>query len=123
MNTFFKQLSLPAKLMLMTLIPLGLLIYFIIQIYKEKTETISMLDGYMDRVNQSAYISNIIDALQVERRYSFGYVITGDRRTELLLQRPKADSAIAALSNIAALKNVQKYTFLDTLAKVRSAID
>jgi hypothetical protein len=34
MNQFFRRLSLPAKLMLMALIPLALLVYFAIQIYK-----------------------------------------------------------------------------------------
>ncbi|RYZ27277.1 MAG: HAMP domain-containing protein, partial [Chitinophagaceae bacterium] len=123
MNTFFKKLSLPAKLMLMTLIPLGLLIYFIIQIYKEKSDKVSMLEGYLVRVTQSSHISTLIDALQAERRYSFGFVINGERRTELLLQRPKADSAIKALSQLSALKDVRKYTFLDTIEIVRLAID
>ena len=80
--------------MLMALVPLALLIYFIIQIYKEKSEKVSMLDGYLARINQSVVISNLIDALQSERRYSFAVVINGDRKTELLLQRPKSDSAI-----------------------------
>jgi len=123
MNNFFKKLSLPAKLMLMTLIPLGLLIYFIIQIYKEKSDKVNMLDGYLIRVEQSSHISNLIDALQSERRYSFGFIINGERGTELLLQRPKTDIAVKALAELTALKDVRKYTFLDTIDKVRLAID
>ena len=123
MNKFFRKLSLPAKLMLMALVPLALLIYFIIQIYKEKSEKVSMLDGYLARINQSVVISNLIDALQSERRYSFAVVINGDRKTELLLQRPKSDSAIRDLSELESLKDVRKYTFLDTIQRVRLAID
>ena len=109
--------------MLIALVPLALLVYFIIQIYEEKSDKVSVLEGYLDRVNQSAAIGTLIDALQAERRASFGYVITGERQTELLLSRPRTDSAIQGLAGLPNLQNMVNYTFLDTLSNIRMAVD
>ncbi|HUC80657.1 MAG TPA: ATP-binding protein, partial [Flavisolibacter sp.] len=123
MHRFFRRLPLSAKLMLIALVPLALLVYFIIQIYKEKTDKIEMLEGYLLRVNQSSGIGTVIDALQAERRYSFGFIVNGERRTELLLSRPRTDSAILSLAGLPTLEHVTSYTFLDTLNQVRLTID
>jgi hypothetical protein len=123
MNRLFRRLSLPAKMMLLALVPLALLVYFIIQIYEEKSDKLEMLEGYLDRVNQSSHLGTLTDALQAERRFSFGFVITGERRTELLLARPRTDSAIHLVSELPALRHVSSYTFLDSLNNVRFSVD
>lgn len=123
MNTFFKKLSLSAKLMLMAIVPLALLVYFVIQIYNEKTEKIGVLDNYLDRIELSANISNVIDQLQTERRYSFGYVINREWKTEMLLQRAKTDSAVQNLSRSEQTDSIETYTFLDSLSTIRIGID
>ncbi|HEY0066333.1 MAG TPA: ATP-binding protein, partial [Flavisolibacter sp.] len=123
MNKLFRRLSLSSKLMLMAVIPLALLAYFAIQIYREKDTKIQLLETYLQRVEQSASISSLIDELQTERRYSFGYVINGRLRAELAVQRPKTDAAFRALLGSPSLAGFTGYTFLDSLASVRRRID
>jgi signal transduction histidine kinase/DNA-binding response OmpR family regulator len=123
MNKFFRRLSLPTKLTLMALIPLALLVFFAIQIYREKTEKIGILENYLDRVDVSVNISSAIDELQSERRFSFGYLINQEGKTELILQRNRTDSALARLIRNPQLKFVETYTFLDSLGKIRIGID
>ena len=123
MEKVFRRLPLTAKLMLMALIPLGLLLFFAIQIYREKTEKIGVLYSYLQRIEQSATISNATDDLQGERRFSFGYVINDQFRTELLIQRSRTDSTLTRLDRNPLLRNIRKYTFLDSLAQFRAAVD
>lgn len=107
----------------MAIVPLALLVYFVIQIYKEKSEKIAVLENYLDRIELSASISNVIDQLQTERRYSFGYVINREWRTEMLLQRAKTDSAVQNLMKSEQADSIETYTFLDSLGDVRTGID
>lgn len=123
MNKFFKSLSLSAKLVLMTVVPMVLMVFFVIQIYREKSEKIGILNSYLSRIELSAGISNVIDQLQTERRYSFGYIINREWKTEMLLQRAKTDSAINSLSRSNQADRINNYTFLDSLGKIRTAID
>src|SRR5688572_28057848 len=123
MEKVFRRLPLTAKLMLMALIPLALLLFFAIQIYRDKTEKIGVLNSYLQRIELSAIISNTTDDLQAERRFSFGNVINDRFRTELLLQRTRTDSTLSRLNNNPQLKNIRQYTFLDSLAQFRAAID
>lgn len=123
MKKFFRRLSLSAKLMLMALLPLALLVYFIIQIYQEKSNKITILENYLSRFELSARISNLVDDLQTERRYSFGYVISRDWRTELLLQRANTDSAIALLKRNVQVGQFEDYTLLDSLQQFRQRVD
>jgi signal transduction histidine kinase/CheY-like chemotaxis protein len=109
--------------MLMAIVPLALLVYFVIQIYNEKTEKIGVLDNYLNRIELSASISNVIDQLQTERRYSFGYVINREWKTEMLLQRAKTDSAVQSLGKTEQADSIETYTFLDSLRVVRIGID
>lgn len=122
MTKFFKRLPLPAKLTLMAVLPLVLLVYFVIQIYSEKSEKIAVLNSYLKRIEFSGNISNAIDQLQTERRYSFGYIINREWKTEMLLQRSKTDSAVQKLNSTQS-DDLASYTFLDSLGKVRILID
>jgi PAS domain S-box-containing protein len=127
MNNFFRRLSLPAKLLLLTLFPLALIIYLAIGIYNEKTKKVELLQGYIDRINESADISDLVNALQIERRHSFAYGLKKDidSRAQLEAQRPATDLAIKKLEQRkdSTLKNFQDYTFLKNLAGIRKAMD
>ncbi|HJW18254.1 MAG TPA: response regulator [Flavisolibacter sp.] len=125
MNSFFKRLPLYAKLMLVGLLPLALLIYFTLQIYNEKTDKLSILKNYLNRVEQVSNINNLISELQSERRYSFGYALTQQWRSELVVQRPKTDAALQRLhaNNDTQYLKVESYTFLDSLQAVRQEVD
>jgi hypothetical protein len=52
-------MPLTTKLMLMTLIPLALLVYNALEIYKEKSDKISILNNYLERIRQSADVSSL----------------------------------------------------------------
>ena len=125
MNQLFKKLSLPAKLFLIGIIPLAFLVYFAFQIYKEKTEKIQILDGYLHRVDNVAELSNLISEVQSERRFSFGYAIKGGWRSELVTQRPRTDAALERVEKISdsSLISIRSYTFLDSLQKIRNKLD
>jgi signal transduction histidine kinase/DNA-binding response OmpR family regulator len=124
MNRFFIRLPLPAKLMLIAVIPLGLLVYFSIQIFREKNEKLDILQTYYKRSVQAGNIASVVEALQTERRYSFGYAIKKDWQSELLVQRPKSDEALNELrSGSVESEKIIGYTMLDSLPSVRQKID
>lgn len=125
MNRLLRRMPLAAKVLLIVLVPLSLLIYLSIQLYKEKSAKVELLAGYIAGINQAANINNLIDQLQSERRFSFDYAIKKDFRGYLVQQRPVTDSAIQQLERVNenALKGFQEYTFLKSLDSIRSRID
>jgi hypothetical protein len=127
MNNFFRRLSLTTKLLLLTLFPIALIIYLSIGIYNEKSKKVQLLEGYIDRINESAEISDLINSLQLERRHSFAYALKKDidSRAQMEIQRPVTDLAIKKLDQLkdSTLKNFEDYTFLKNLGAIRTAID
>ncbi len=125
MNSFFRQLSLPVKLMLIALLPLLFFIYLALQVYQEKTERINILGEFIKRVERSSAISTLIDNLQTEMRYSFIYVIKKDYQNQLLLQRAKTDEAYNKLQDSAdeMLTGFSGYTMLNRLSGIRQMAD
>jgi PAS domain S-box-containing protein len=127
MNNFFTRLSLPVKLFLLILFPIALIIYLTIGIYSEKSKKLELLSGYIDRINLSLDISDLINALQLERRHSFAYGLKKDidSRAELEAQRPVTDLAIKRIEQRkdSSLKNFKDYTFLKNLGSIRNAVD
>ncbi|HEV8285161.1 MAG TPA: ATP-binding protein [Chitinophagaceae bacterium] len=127
MNNFFKRLSLPVKLLLLTLFPLALIIYLSCELYNEKSKKAELLAGYIDRINIAGDFSDLINALQLERRHSFAYGLKKDidSRAQLEAQRPATDLAIKKLEQRqdSTLKNFKEYTFLTNLENIRKAID
>ena len=99
MTDFFKKLSLPTKLLLLILIPLALITYLSFELYSEKSKKVDLLAGYINRIIVSADISDLINALQLERRHSFSYGLKKDidSRAQLEAQRPVTDRAIKKL--------------------------
>jgi signal transduction histidine kinase/DNA-binding response OmpR family regulator len=123
MNQLFRRLPFSAKLMIMAIIPLAFLIYFAIQINTSKAEKLGVLNTYQEGIDQSARISTLVDELQSERRYSFGFVLNEEWRTELVMQRQRTDAALQNTLNMPLLKGAASYTFLDSLSIMRSRID
>lgn len=125
MNNFFSKLALPAKLMLIALLPLLFFIYLAAEVYNEKTERINILEEYLNRIERSLAISALIDRLQDERRYSFGYLIKKDNQNQMLLQRMKTDEACSRLqdSSDETMAGFSSYTMLNRLSNIRRSTD
>jgi len=127
MDNFFTRLSLPAKLLLLILVPIALIIYLSVGIYIEKSKKVELLKGYIDRINVSGDFSDLINALQIERRHSFAYGLKKDidSRAQLEAQRPVTDQAVKRIEQRkdSTLKNFLDYTFLKDLKNIRKKID
>lgn len=127
MNKFFRRLSLTTKLLLLTLFPIAFIIYLSLGIYNEKSKKVQLIQGYIDRIDASAKISDLINALQLERRHSFSYTLKKDidSRAQMEIQRSSTDLAIKKLDQLkdSTLKNFEDYTFLKNIGAVRTAID
>jgi len=127
MNNFFRRLPLTTKLLLLTLFPTLLIVYLSIGIYQEKTRSVQLIQGYIERISESADIADLISTLQMERRYSFAYALKKDMdsREQMGAQRLTTDLAIKKLDqrNDSTLRNFEEYTFLKNLKGIRSAID
>ena len=125
MNKFIKKLPLPAKLVLIGILPLLVLVITSYQMYREKNDKITMIEGYLQRTRQSAKISVLVNELQRERRYSFGNVLKKEWFTEMRLQRASTDSALQVLQEDPdpRLKGLEQYTFLNELPDLRNKID
>lgn len=125
----FRNLSLTAKLLLIGIIPILFLIYFSLVIYREKMRKVELIGDYIEHVDQSANIGELIAELTRERRYSYLFTIKDTDKEinhkKILEHRQKVDSIIRILrkSNDLALRDFPKYTFLDNLASIRKAID
>jgi signal transduction histidine kinase len=125
MITFFRKLPLIIKLLLIGITPILFLIYFSILIYKEKTINVKLISDYIERIDQSVNVGNLISNLGKERRYSYLYLLKKDSLDKLKQQRLITDSLIKILgkSTNVALADFRKYTFLDSLTSIRSRID
>lgn len=127
MNKFLKRLPLPLKLLLLILLPLALIIYLTIKIYNEKSDKAELLHGYLNRINQSAIVSDLITNLQAERRASYAFALKRDSsyKPEIDSYRRATDEAIRNLENlkVTTLINFKGYTFLDSLQSARRKID
>lgn len=125
MIIFFRKLPLSIKLLMIGIMPIILLIYFSVIIYNEKTQTVQLIGNYIERVNQSSNLGELIDELSNERRYSYQYVIKKLDRTKLIEHRRKTDSIVRVLekSSDITLTDFTKYTFLHNLNDIRAKID
>jgi len=125
MNKLLRKLPLQAKLLLIGLIPFGFLVYLTLEVYRDETEKLQLLNNYKAYIQESSDINGLIDAMQEERKFSFDYAITKNMRRELVLQRPKTDALIQKLinSNDPALEGFTEYTKLGQLDSIRKRID
>ena len=125
MNKFFRNLPLPFKLILIGFLPILFLLYLSYNLNKVENEKLEILSSSLKRINQATALTNVIYELQMERRYSFGYVVNKEWRKELVIQRPKTDASIKELIEISKpqLNNLRSYTFLNKLPGIRSKLD
>src|SRR5580765_28469 len=127
MNNFFRRLPLTTKLLLLTLFPILLIVYLSIGIYQEKTRSVQLVQGYIEHIDESADIAELISSLQMERRHSFAYALKKDMdsRVQMETYRLATDAAIKKLAqrNDSSLRNFEDYTFLTNLKGIRSTID
>ena len=125
MNNLLKRLPLPAKLMIIGLIPLGFLMFFAAQIQREKAERMDLIKRFEDRILQSAAIFNLSNALQVERRSTFSNSIAVSKGEEMYLHRSITDSALNNLHqfSISEQDSFERYSTLERLSEVRLRVD
>lgn len=125
MNYFFRRLPLSIKLLLISLVPLLFLIYLFLELYIEKTQKVTLLQSYLTRIDQSADMAKLIDALRQENRYSYSYALQKAQKPQMLSQRPLTDSLISRIQQYQdpALKEFTQYTFLGDLATIRNNLD
>ncbi|HEX6914431.1 MAG TPA: ATP-binding protein [Chitinophagaceae bacterium] len=125
MRKFFRQLSLPKKLILIGVVPLAFLAYIGFQFYREKSEKVQLLELYTQRIYQSENLSELIDALLNERKLSFDLTIKQELGEGLQEQRRETDSLIRLLhrnSDISLLQ-FEQYTFVNGLDSARKRVD
>jgi signal transduction histidine kinase/DNA-binding response OmpR family regulator/methyl-accepting chemotaxis protein len=124
MNTFFRRLPLPVKLILIGLLPMAMLLIVAIQLLNNKNEKLEIIGTYQRRIQQSANLSALIEELQVERRFSFGYAVKNAFQSEMVLQRSKTDAAIAKVTseNMETLPAFAEYTFVNGLGNFRTRV-
>ena len=124
-KSFFKKLPLSAKLMMIGLIPLVWLTYLSIVLISEQENKLNLLNGYITRIRQSSDITKLINALQLERRYSFEYALKGGPKKEMISRRNATDSVLKKLDTTykATLGDFKEYTFLSNLTNHRLMID
>ncbi|MGN6533456.1 MAG: ATP-binding protein [Ginsengibacter sp.] len=105
--------------------PVLFLIYFSAIIFRDKTKSVELIGNYINHVDQSQDISELINELARERRYSYLKLIKDTSFVQIPEHREKVDSIVELLekSNDLALKDFPKYTILDHLNETRSAID
>lgn len=125
MNKFFRKLPLQAKMLLIGLIPFGFLFYLALRVYHERTEKLAIFENYRQYITESSQISELINALQDERKYAFDYILTGNMKAEMLVQRPKTSALIARLaaSDDPMLTNFVQFTKLRQLDSIRGRTD
>ena len=121
MNNFFRRLPLTTKLLLLTLVPILLIVYLSIEIYHQKTRNVKLIQGYIERIDESADIAELIASLQTECRHSFAYALTRDidSHTQMETQRLVTDLAIKKLDQrnankgIFCIKIINKYYYFN----------
>ncbi|GAA4341636.1 response regulator [Flaviaesturariibacter amylovorans] len=124
MKRLFERLPLPVKLLLVALVPLALLLYFAFEIFLEKDQRMEQLANYKASIRQTARLSAFVDALQAERRYSFGYALRHEWAAEMKDSRRSTDSALQQFVTADATgAEFTRYTFVDSLPAFRRLID
>ncbi|RYF86042.1 MAG: GAF domain-containing protein, partial [Chitinophagaceae bacterium] len=125
MKEFLRRLSLPAKLVLIGVLPMLFLLVVAFEFNKEKDDKLQMVDNYRTRIRQATYINELISRLQAERRYSFSYNLSGAWENRMLQQRSQTDDLINTIEKEASkeLSGFQSYTFLSQLQTFRDRLD
>ncbi len=117
----------PVKLFLLVLVPMVLIAYLALEIYREKKANVTLIRSYVEGIREATDISTLVNSLQLERRYSYEFALKRDSilPEELIIQRLRTDSIISRLDQYKTidLKDFRAYTFLHSLDSMRSEID
>jgi signal transduction histidine kinase len=125
MIPFFRKLPLQLKLMLIGIVPVIFLIFLSYQLYNEKLQKVKLIGDYIERMHELAGINKLMRELEAERRYSYQFALTKEGHDKIIAQRKITDSVIQHLqkSRDSSISGFTKYTFLNTLQDVRTALD
>jgi signal transduction histidine kinase len=124
LNRFLSRLPLHIKLTMVGLVPFVFLLYLALRVHQQNREKLDILDNYIEKLNESVDIINLIDAIRMERRYSFQKVMRSEGKIDLVSRRKKTDSIIRELAVYRDLHpEFSRYTFLGDLSGIRRSID
>lgn len=125
MNKIFRRLTLPVKLMLVAIIPLLFLVFITLQLYKEKNQKLSILNGYRNKIDESQQLINLTANLQSELKFSYIHNFQKDSIAELIRQRTITDLSIKEVEQKgdSLLDGFTTYTFLNQLPGIRAEVD
>ncbi|MDF3078988.1 MAG: histidine kinase [Sphingobacteriaceae bacterium] len=124
MNKFFKTLTFPVKLVLIGLIPLLFLLYFAGQILYERNQRIKTVNEVIGKINISMSTMELAQAMHLERRLSFSYLIGKSTLPELVAQFSKTDDSLRELEKTSGsgYDDYLKYSLLDQVKAFRKKI-
>ncbi len=123
---FIQNLSIRNKLLLVSLVPLGALLYFLATDVADKITKRDNLRRVHDYVTEIEKIADIIYSVQEERGYAISYLSTGgkEEKTEMLNQRMQTDKTIAALNQLLKeQKKDKKFAVLNNIGDIRGSIN
>jgi signal transduction histidine kinase len=124
---FFRKLPLPAKLFLLVLLPMVLIVYLTISVYRHHQDRVELLSIYRDHIFLFADLSALATQLQLENRKSYAHAVSPDSTSlsEMRAIRPATDSILLRLKNntLEVVRQFPSYTFLDSLQSMRATID
>ncbi|HRO43346.1 MAG TPA: ATP-binding protein, partial [Flavipsychrobacter sp.] len=125
MGTLLKRIPFNAKLLLIAILPLLFLLFVALQLHKQRNEKIAIAEGTLYMLERSAAVSNIIDALQAERRSSFISSFSQQNNPDMPLLRSNTDAAISKLQAVEKgdFEALKVYTFLGRLEEIRRKVD
>lgn len=123
--SYLRNLTLLAKLLIVSILPIGFITFLSVKIYIYESDKVNLLDRYSLSIKQAQKVFNVMNDMQDERRFSFLYSLQKEKYSELLLKRTITDLAISDLQKVDSiyLADFTSYTYLDNINKIRLQID
>jgi signal transduction histidine kinase len=123
--SFFRNLSLTSKFLIIAIVPIGFIIFLSVKIYNYESDKLTLVDKYLASIKQAQRVFNVMDCLQDERRLSFLFSLEKENFPQLTRQRDITDSCIKDLQKVDSiyLADFTSYTYLDNISKVRLQVD
>jgi len=122
MKKITQRIPFPIKLIIVGLLPLLFVLFLAVTVHRQQSDKITLLSGTMKRVDRSAAISQLVDALQLERRESFIHSITRRNEAMMVAERAKTDAALEKLRTVEGdqYRTLLQYSFLGKIDEQRS---
>jgi signal transduction histidine kinase len=122
-DRFFRKLPLWLKLSLIGIVPMLFFIYLSARYYVEKDRNAERFSEYIEQIQGNINISRLIDQLQLERKASFMKSLQINQSDSLTELQKRTDSLIKEIKANSSFTDFTTFTFLDSLAVVRSRIE